>query len=85
MNIGFKIGIFDEEEKFISSIKSLQEMNFIIHDVFTPYPVHEVFRLLKRKSRLPVAAYFMGLSAILATLALYCSYQLAHCIWRKTI
>lgn len=69
MNMGFKIGIFDEEEKFISSIKSLQEKDFIIHDVFTPYPVHEVFHLLKRKSRLPAAAYFMGLSAILATVA----------------
>jgi hypothetical protein len=69
MNMGFKIGIFDDEEKFISSIKSLQEKDFTIHDVFTPYPVHEVFHLLKRKSRLPVAAYFMGLSAILATLA----------------
>ncbi len=69
MNMGFKIGIFDEEEKFISSIKSLQEKDFTIHDVFTPYPVHEVFHLLKRKSRLPAAAYFMGLSAILATLA----------------
>jgi len=68
MNRIFKVGVFDEEEKFISSIKSLQEQNFIIQDVFTPYPVHEVFNLLKRKSRLPVAAYFMGLSAILATL-----------------
>lgn len=68
MNRIFKVGVFDEEEKFISSIKSLQEQNFIIQDVFTPYPVHEVFNLLKRKSRLPAAAYFMGLSAILATL-----------------
>jgi len=69
MKMGFKIGIFDEEEKFISSIKSLQENDFNIHDVFTPYPIHEVFHLLKRKSRLPSAAYFIGLSAILATLA----------------
>ncbi len=69
MNRGFKIGIFDEEEKFISSIKSLQEKDYNIYDVFTPYPVHEVFHLLKRKSKLPAAAYFMGLSAILATLA----------------
>jgi hypothetical protein len=65
----FKIGIFDEEEKFISSIKSLQEKEFKIHDVFTPYPVHEVFHLLKRKSRLPTAAYFFGLIAILTILA----------------
>jgi hypothetical protein len=64
-----KIGIFDHEEKFISSITSLSEEKFEIVDVFTPYPVHEVFEVLKRKSRLPTAAYFIGLFAILATLA----------------
>lgn len=69
MNRTFKIGVFDEEEKFISSIKSLQEKEFKIYDVFTPYPVHEVFHLLKRKSRLPTAAYFFGLFAIIAVLA----------------
>jgi hypothetical protein len=65
----FKIGIFDDEEKFISGIKNLKEQDYLIHDVFTPYPVHEVFHLLKRKSRLPTAAYFFGLFAIIATLA----------------
>ncbi len=64
----FKIGVFDEEEKFLSSIKSLQEQNFLIYDVFTPYPIHDVFHLLKRKSRLPTAAYFFGLFGIVATL-----------------
>ena len=65
----FKIGIFDEEEKFISSLKVLQEQEFKIYEVFTPYPVSEAIHMLKRKSRLPVAAYFMGLFAVLATLA----------------
>lgn len=69
MKRDFKIVIFDEEEKFISSIKSLQEELYIIYDVFTPYPVHEVFHLLKRKSRLPTAAYFFGLFAIITVLA----------------
>jgi hypothetical protein len=64
----FKIGIYDDEEKFISSIKSLQEQKLQIFDVFTPYPVHEVFHLLKRKSKLPTAAYFFGLFGILGTL-----------------
>jgi hypothetical protein len=68
MTKAYKIGIFDDEVKFISSIKSLQEQNFSIHDVFTPYPVHEVFHLLKRKSRLPTAAYFFGLFGIIVTL-----------------
>jgi hypothetical protein len=65
----FKIGIFDDEEKFLSSIRALKEKTFSIHDVFTPYPVHEVFHLLKRKSKLPVAAYFFGLFGMIATLA----------------
>ena len=69
MNRTFKIGIFDEEEKFISSIKTLQEKNLKIHDVFTPYPVHEVFHLLNVRSRLPLAAYFFGLFAIIGVLA----------------
>lgn len=65
----FKIGIFDDEGKFISTIRSLKEQKFLIFDVFTPYPVHEVFHLLKRKSKLPTAAYFFGLLGIIATLA----------------
>jgi hypothetical protein len=69
MSKTFKIGVFDDEGKFISTIKSLQEERFQIFDVFTPYPVHEVFHLLKRKSRLPTAAYFFGLFGIVATLA----------------
>jgi hypothetical protein len=69
MSKTYKIGIFDDEGKFISSIRSLQEQKFKIFDVFTPYPVHEVFHLLKRKSKLPTAAYFFGLFGIIATLA----------------
>jgi len=69
MKKAYKIGIYDDEEMFISSIKSLQHKEFKIYDVFTPYPVHEVFHLLKLKSRLPTAAYFFGLFAIIAVLA----------------
>jgi hypothetical protein len=68
MSTTFKIGIFDDEGKFISGIRSLQEQKLQIFDVFTPYPVHEVFHLLKRRSKLPTAAYFLGLFAIIATL-----------------
>jgi hypothetical protein len=69
MTRNFKIGIFDDEGKFISGIKSLEEQKYLIFDVFTPYPVHEVFHLLKRRSKLPTAAYFFGLFGILGTLA----------------
>ncbi len=69
MSKAFKIGIFEHEENFISSIKSLIEKDFEILDVFTPYPIHDVFKLMKRKSRLPTVAYFIGLFGIISTLA----------------
>jgi hypothetical protein len=65
----YKIGVFDNEDKFISSVRILKEQEFRIFEVFTPYPVHEVFHLLKRRSKLPTAAYFLGLFGIIATLA----------------
>ena len=68
MSRTFKIGIFDDEGKFVSSIKSLQDQKLLIFEVFTPYPVHEVFHLLKRRSKLPTAAYFLGLFGIVSTL-----------------
>lgn len=65
----FRIGVFNDEEMFISSVKSLLEKGFSIYDVFTPYPVHEILHLLKRKSRIPTAAYFFGLFGAVATLS----------------
>ncbi len=65
----FRIGIFNDEEQFTFSVKSLQEKGFPIYDVFTPYPVHEIFHLLKRKTKLPAAAYIFGLLGAGATLS----------------
>lgn len=67
MSKRYNIGVYDNEEKFLSSIMSLNERKIPIMDVFTPYPIQEVFHLLKRKSRLPTAAYFFGLFGIIAT------------------
>lgn len=69
MDSKYKVGVFDDEEKLISSIKKLQERGYDIHDIYMPYPIHEVFHLLKRKTRLPVAAYFYGLIGALSVIA----------------
>jgi len=65
----YKIGVFDDEKSLIASIKTLQEKNLAIHDVFTPYPIHEVLHLLKRKSLLPTAGLIYGIGGALAVLA----------------
>jgi len=60
------IGIFDDEEKLVASIKTIQGNGFTVNDVITPYPIHEVFSLLKLKTRMPVAAIFYGVFAVTA-------------------
>lgn len=67
MSKRYSIGVYDSEEKFLSSIHSLNERKIPLLEVFTPYPIQEVFHLLRRKSRLPMAAYFFGLFGIAAT------------------
>lgn len=69
MSRTFKAGVFIDEHEFLSSVSRLQENDIKIHDVFTPYPIHEVFHLLRVKSRLPLVAYFFGLFGMLAVLA----------------
>ncbi len=69
MSTKYKIGVFDEEKTLVASIKSLQERNLAIFDVFTPYPIHEVLHLLKRKSKLPTAGLIYGITGALSVLA----------------
>lgn len=69
MSARYKVGVFDEEKKLIASIKALKENQLTIHDVFTPYPIHEVLHLLKRKSKLPTAGLIYGITGALSVLA----------------
>jgi hypothetical protein len=69
MSKSYKIGIFDDEGKFILAVRQLNEKDLPIYDVYTPYPVHEAFHVLRRTTRLPTAAYFFGLFGMAATLA----------------
>ncbi|MDH3244158.1 MAG: DUF3341 domain-containing protein [Saprospiraceae bacterium] len=55
------IGIYDNEDYLISALKKMKEENIEVHEVYTPYPVHEVFKLLKRKTRIPLAAFTFAL------------------------
>ncbi len=60
------IGIYDDQDKLIESIKTIQKKGIRVKDVISPYPIHEVFSLLKLKTRLPVAALFYGIFAATA-------------------
>lgn len=71
-------GYFKDETDLKSAISKLQENNVEIADVFTPFPVHGLERLLKyRRSHIPKVGFWAG---VLGTIS-----ALAFQIWVNTI
>ena len=54
------IGIFEDEKGLISALKKIRDKNIYITEVFTPYPVHEVFRIMKRKTKMQIATFLFA-------------------------
>lgn len=62
-------GIFNKEEVLIAAIKSIKQQGIKIKNVFTPYPVHEVFHELGLHTRLPYFAFVFGMFGTISTFA----------------
>jgi hypothetical protein len=60
-------GVFDNEDELIAATRSIHEKGIAIKDVISPYPVEEIFHVLKLKTRIPIAAYIYGVIGLLAT------------------
>jgi hypothetical protein len=67
MNKSRILGVYDNEEKLVSSVRSIQQKGIKIKDVISPYPIHELFDELRLKSRIPIAAFIYGTFAFFAT------------------
>ncbi len=63
------IGVYGDEDKFINALRELKEKNMGAQEVYTPYPIHEVFTLLERKTRFTYAAFVYGLAAVIGVLS----------------
>jgi hypothetical protein len=62
-------GVFEREEDMLRAAESAAKAGWTIVDIYTPYPVHEAFHLLRLgRSRLPMAAFVCGLVGVLAAL-----------------
>ena len=65
------LGVYEDEDLLISALKKIRDEKIEISEVFTPYPIHEVFKIMKRKTRLPYATFlFSALGAIFTYLFL---------------
>lgn len=57
----FIVGIYDDDEALMHGVEEMQHKGFKVADVFTPFPVHGLEKLLGYKeSRLPIAAFIFG-------------------------
>jgi hypothetical protein len=63
------IGVFDDEQKFVSAMESLKSSKINIKEAYTPYPIHDVFHLLERKTRFTYAAFIYGVAAVIGVLS----------------
>ena len=62
------IGLFNEEEQLVQAIEKIREKSLVIEEIFSPYPIHEALNAVGKNSRLPTAAYFLGLGAVASVL-----------------
>lgn len=67
-NKHFVVGIFDDEDVLVQAVRDVRKNGVIIHEVYSPFPVHGIDDALGyERSRLPIAAFLFGLlGAVLA-------------------
>jgi hypothetical protein len=63
------IGVFGSEEALMDALCKLQAENLEPTEIYTPYPIHEALRALKRRSKISWAAWFYGFFGGMAVLA----------------
>ncbi len=54
------VGVYDDEEPLIEAARKFKDEGIKIEEVYTPYPIHEIFEIQNVKSRISIAAYIYG-------------------------
>lgn len=60
-------GVFDDEDKLVAATRAISDKGIAIKDVISPYPIEELFHVLKLSTRIPIAAYLYGVFGLLGT------------------
>ena len=70
------VGVWEDEDSLIGATQTLVDQGLNIHDVYTPYPVHGLDRIIGvKRSRLARVAFFCGLTGLsLMTLMIWYMY-----------
>ena len=63
------IGIYDDPDVLVAAAKKLKENNVRIKNVFTPFPIHELWEVLGLKTRLPLLTFIYGFTGFVTIYA----------------
>jgi hypothetical protein len=65
MRRNFLVATFADSHRLLAAVRAVREANVRIHDVYAPYPVHDLDHAMGlRRSRLPLVTLVAGASAL---------------------
>ncbi|MCM2348819.1 MAG: DUF3341 domain-containing protein [Bacteriovoracaceae bacterium] len=80
MSNKYLLGVFHDEHDMIHAAKALKKSKIVIHDIYTPFPVHGLDQYLDIKpTRLPVVTLVAGTTGLV--LALLFQYWVSVIDW----
>ncbi|NTV83257.1 MAG: DUF3341 domain-containing protein [Bacteroidales bacterium] len=54
------IGIYDDPDVLVAAAKKLKEKDVPIKNIFSPFPIHELWDVMGLKTRLPILTFLYG-------------------------
>ncbi|MDO1447542.1 DUF3341 domain-containing protein [Rhodocytophaga aerolata] len=70
-NKRYLVGVFDDEDVLLKSVKKIRNSGVKIHEVYTPFPIHGLDEALGyKRSRLPIAAFLFGITGTTCAVAM---------------
>jgi hypothetical protein len=63
------IAIYDDPDALVAAAKKLKEKDVRIKNIFSPFPIHELWEVLGLKTRLPLLTFIYGTAGLIAIYA----------------
>ena len=63
------IGIYDDPDILVAAARKIKSEGIHIKNVFSPFPIHEIWEVLGQKTRLPLLTFIYGTAGIIAIYA----------------
>jgi hypothetical protein len=63
------VGIYDDPDVLVAAAKKLKEKDIRIKNIFSPFPIHELWDVLGLKTRLPLLAFIYGTIGLISIYA----------------